>query len=91
MVIRLRMDMLSSSAPGACKLLGWSNTGPAWSARWEFNKELSQDRITTDPITHSHHCDPKLMPALQTAREKGTTPVVPAERSKHEISNQSTS
>lgn len=91
MVIRLRMDVLSSSAPGACKLVGWSNAGPARSARWEFNKELSQDRITTDPITHSHHCDPKMMPATRTAREKGNTPVVPAERSNREISNQSPS
>lgn len=66
MVIRLRMDMLSSSAPGACRRLGSFSTGPAWSARWEFNKELSQDRITTDPMTHSHHCDPKIMSASQT-------------------------
>lgn len=66
------MDMLSSSALGACKLLGSFNTGPAWSAHWEFNKELSQDRITTDLITHSHHCDPKMMPALQTHEKKAT-------------------
>lgn len=64
--------MLSSSAPGACKLVGSFSTGPAWSARWEFNKELSQDRITTDPITHSHHCDPKMMPALHTHEKQAT-------------------
>lgn len=64
--------MLSSSDPGACILLGSFNTGPAWSARWEFNKQLSQDRITTDPITHSHHCDPKMMPASQTHEREAT-------------------
>lgn len=49
-----------------CSLLDHSSRALHGQQTESLTKELTQDWIMSDPITHSHHCDPKIALAPQT-------------------------